>query len=184
MTTETPPLHILQTYTPPSAVAMLRKAMIAAALMVAALAFIFPLLSGSDDMFLTFIFLAVAAIDLLIAVFLPALLGRRPTPLRYALYRDRLEVVQGATAEGGGRSMASIPFSAIARVEDAEPLQDRDRAAGFGGVRLFLHKDLPQLARFPHYDRAGGPVLTLRGLRSDESPLQRIKELVEKSKAA
>ncbi|MDP2205874.1 MAG: hypothetical protein Q8K65_06150 [Alphaproteobacteria bacterium] len=181
--TDTPPLHIFQTYTPPSAVAMLRKAMIAAALMVGALAFIFPLLTGSEDMFITLIFLAVAAIDLLIAVFLPALLGRRPTPVRYALYRDRLEVVQGDPAQGG-RRMATIPFSAVARLEDAESLPDRDRAAGFGGVRLFLHSDLPELARFPHYDRAAGPVLTLRGLHSDESPLPRIKELVEKSKAA
>lgn len=181
--TDTPLLHVIQTYTPPSAVAMLRKAMIAAALMVAALAFIFPMLTGDDDMFITIIFLAVAALDLVIAVLLPALLGRRPTPVRYALYRDRLEVVQGDPAHGG-RRMATIPLSAIARLEDADTIYDRDRAAGFTGVRLFFHSDLSELARFPHYDRAGGPVLTLRGLRSDESPLQRIKELVEKRKAA
>jgi hypothetical protein len=177
------PLHVIQTYTPPSLVAMLRKAMIAAALMVGALAFIFPLLTGDDDIFITMIFLAVAGLDLMIAVLLPALLGRRAAPVRYALYRDRLEVVQGDPAHGG-RRMATIPFSAIARLEEAEAVPDRDRAAGFCGLRLFFHSDLAELARFPHYDRAGGPVLTLRGLRSEESPLSRIKELVEKSKAA
>lgn len=181
--TDTPPLHVLKTYTPPSTVALLRKAMIAAALMVAALSFLFPLLTGSDDMFITFIFLGVAALDLLIAVFLPALLGRMPSPLCYALYADRLEMVQGDPASGG-RRMATIPFAAVARLEEAEGLPDKDRAAGFCGLRLFLRGDVPALARFPHYDRAGGPVLTLRGLRGEESPLARLKELVEKNKAA
>lgn len=131
------PLHVIQTYTPPSAVAMLRKAMIATALMAVALAFIFPLLTGSDDMFITMTFLAVAALDLVIAVLLPALQGHRPMPVCYALYRDRLEVVLGDPADGG-RRMATIPFSTIARLEDAEAIVDRDRTAVLAACGFFF----------------------------------------------
>lgn len=181
--TEAVPLYTLQTYTPPTMVGLLRKAMIGAALLIAALAFLFPLVTGSDDIFITIVFLGVAALDLLIAAFLPAMLGRMAGPLRYALYRDRLEIVQGDPA-GGGRTIAVLPYSAVSRTEEAEGLPDKDTAAGFCALRIFLQHDLPALARFPHYDRNGGPVLTLRGLRSEDSPLPRLKELVEKSGAA
>lgn len=181
--TESMPLHIIKTYTLPSTVAMLRLAMIGAALLVAALAFVFPLLTGDDDMLITLLFLGVAGLDLLIAVFLPALLGRMPAPLHYALYHDRLELVFGDPARGG-RSTAAIPLAAVVRVEETEGLADKDRAAGFSGLRIFLRSDLPTLACFPHYDRSGGPVLSLRGLRSEENHFSRLKELVEKSAAA
>lgn len=181
--TGTSPLHIVKTYTPPSTVATLRLAMIGAALLVAALAFIFPLLTGEDDMLLPAVFLGVAALDLLMAVFLPTLLGRVAGPLHYALYADRLELVFGDPARGG-RVTAAIPLSVIARIEETEGLPDKDRAAGYSGMRIFLNKDMPTLARFPHYDRGAAPALVLRGLRSEESHFSRLKELVEKSGAA
>jgi hypothetical protein len=177
--TDAAPLQIIRTYTPPSTVATLRLAMVGAALAVAALAFAYPLLTGAEDTLLTAVFLGVAALDLVLAAFLPALLGRLPGPLHYALYADRIDIVPGLSGRGGV-PVATVPFSVVARVEELDGISDRDRAAGFTGLRIILREDLRPLARFAHYDRRA-TALTLRGLHNVENPFPSLKLLVEKS---
>lgn len=177
--------YILEQRMMPSLVSKLRLAMIAGALFVAAMAFIFPLLTGDKDPLISGVFLGVAVLDLGMAVALPSLLTRSPPLTRYALYAARLDIVQGNPAGTAGRVLASIPYAHIAAVEDAaEALADKDRAAGFAAVRLIFREHQPALAAMPYYDRKSPPQLTVRGLKNDENPYARIKDMVEKNKSS
>jgi hypothetical protein len=175
------PLHIFSLYMSPATANMLRGAMVGGALFIAAIAFIFPMLTGEEDRLVTMIFLAVAAIDLVMAFMLPRFMASRPSPMRLELHADHLAVALGASSE---KPLARIPYSDIARAEEWEAIPARDREAGLMGVVLYLDNVRPECARLPYYGTQNGPALTLKGLRSDESPLARFKEVVEKSKAA
>lgn len=181
MTTQ--PLYTLDARMMPSLTAKLRMAMIVGALFVAAMAFIYPLLTGDKDPLISGVFLAVAVFDLGMAVALPGLLSRAPVLTRYAFYADRLDIVQGAPEQAGARVLATLPFSNVSQVEDAgDGLSDKDRAAGFTAVRFHLRAPQPSLARMPYYDRGNPPRFLLRGLKTDENPFARIKDVVEKTK--
>lgn len=178
----TSPLFSFDAKIMPSLAGKLRLAMIAGALFVAAMAFIFPLLTGDKDPLISAVFLGVAVLDLGMAVFLPTLLARSPALTRFALYDGRIEIQQGSPA--APRTLAALDYAKIAAVDDAaDILSDKDRAAGFTAVRLQLRAHEPALATMPYYDRQA-QCLTLRGLRSDENPFARIKDMVEKSKAS
>lgn len=175
------PLHILSLYMSPTTANMLRGAMVVGALFLAAMAFIYPILVGTEDRLVTMIFLAVGAIDLVMAFMLPRFMASRPSPMRLELHTDHLAVALGASSE---KPLARVPYGDIGRVAEWEAIPARDREAGLTGVVLYLDNVSPECARLPYYGTQNGPALTLKGLRSDESPLARFKELVEKSKAA
>ncbi|HRI77816.1 MAG TPA: hypothetical protein PLX33_12615 [Alphaproteobacteria bacterium] len=177
--------YILEQRMMPSLVSKLRLAMIAGALFVAAMAFIFPLLTGDNDPLVSGVFLGVAVLDLGLAVALPSVLTRSPPLTRYALYAARLDIVQGNPAAASARVLASIPYAQITGVEDAaDTLAEKDRAAGFAAIALIFREHQPALAVMPYYDRKSPPRLILRGLKNDENPYARIKDMVEKNKSS
>ena len=175
------PLYVVSSYMSPTTATMLRGAMVAGALFIAAMGFVYPLLTGEEDKLVTGIFLGVAVLDLVIAIMLPRVMARRPSPVRFELYADHLAVALGATAD---KPLARVPYEEIGRVEEFSGTPDKDRAAGLTGVVLYLNAVRAECARLPYYGTQNGAALTLKGLRSDENPLARFKEVVENSRPA
>lgn len=175
------PLYVVSSYMSPTTAAMLRAAMIAGALFIAAMGFIFPMLTGEEDKLVTAVFFGVAVLDLVMAVMLPRFMASRPSPLRFEFHPDHLAIALGASTE---KPLARVPYEDILRIEDFAGVPDKDRAAGLTGVVLYLRAARAELMRLPYYGTQDGPALTLKGLRSDENPLGRIKEVVEKSQPA
>lgn len=175
------PLYVVSSYMSPTTAAMLRGAMIAGALFIAAMGFIYPMLTGEEDKLVTGIFFGVAVLDLIIAIMLPRFMASRPSPVRFEFYADHLAIALGGSTE---KPLAQVPYEDIDRAEEFSGVPDKDRAAGLTGVVIYLRAARIELMRLPYYGTQNGPALTLKGLRSDENPLARIKEVVEKSKAA
>lgn len=173
------PLHILSSYMSPTVIRLVRGAMIAGALFIAALAFILPMLTGENDKLITYVLLGVAAFDLFLALALPHLMGSRPSPLRFELYAGHMDVALGATSE---KPLARIGYDDIDRVEEWADVPEKDREVGLTGVVVYLSAARSEVVRLPYYGTLNGPALTIKGLRQEENPLARIKELVEKSK--
>lgn len=178
-TPRTAPLHILSSYMSPTVIRLVRGAMIAGALFIAALAFILPMITGENDKLITYVLLGVAAFDLFLAVALPHLMGSRPSPLRYELYADHMAVALGATSE---KPLARVSYEDIDRIEEWADVPQKDREAGLTGVVVYLNAARSEVVRLPYYGTLNGPALTIKGLKQEESPFTRIKELVEKSK--
>ncbi len=180
-TTRTAPLYAVSSYMSPTTAAMLRAAMIAGALFIAAMGFIYPLLTGEEDKLVTSVFFGVAVVDLIIAVMLPRFMASRPSPVRFEFHAGYMAIALGASTE---KPLARVPYEDIDRIEEFAGVPDKDRAAGLTGVVIYLRVARIELMRLPYYGTQNGPALTLKGLRSDENPLARIKEVVEKSKPA
>lgn len=175
------PLYILSSYMSPTVMGLIRSAMVIGALFIAALSFIIPMLTGEKDKLITYTLLGVAGFDLLMAVALPHFLANRASPLRYEMYRDHMAIRLGASDE---KPLARVNYDEIARVEELANLPQKDREAGLTGVVVYLNAAREDVVRLPYYGTLNGPALTIKGLRQEDSPLARIKELVEKSKPA
>lgn len=178
-TPSTPPLHIVSCYMSPSAIRILSRVKIVGALLMVALVFILPMIMGELDKLITYVLLGFAALEFILALALPYWLGSRPSPQRFEFYEDHMDVALGATSS---KPLARINYDEIDRVEELSNVPELDREAGFTSVAIYLNAARSEVMRLPYYGTLNGPALTIKGLRQEENPLARIKELVEKSK--
>lgn len=182
MPSQTAPLKVFNVGVMPSTLFFLRSAIVIGAVFVAAISVALPWLTGEEDPLITTTLLGVAALEIGVAFALPKILSSRSGQMVFKLYADHIEfpALAGRTAVN-----KTLPYSEISRVEAVGDLADKDIAAGFTGVRLYLAEPRRDFAGTSYYGMAEGrPAVTLRGLRSEENPLSHIKELVEKSKSA
>lgn len=173
------PLYVLATYMAPSMTAVMRLALTGGAVMLGLAAVVIPLVAQGDVQFIAYFLFGFAVLDLLLAAWLPQLLARHQAPLRLRLYRGAVTILLGEK-----RVIDTIPYDEVSEVAEAGDISDKDRAAGFTGVTLRLRAPRGALQAYPHYYDRTRQILTLKGLRSEDFPAARIKELVEKSRPA
>lgn len=162
------PLFSLKPQIDPRVPAILRNALLGAALVLFALAFALPYYDVVSPL-IGYVLLAVAAADAGLAIALPSVIEKQSAATEYRFFGDRLEIsMQG--------SDYPVAYENIVSVEDAGSARESEHS------QTTVALTLSQPVKIPYFGR--GTVIRLPGLQQADSPFARIKEVVEKSRRA